>query len=140
MKNLTKFLALVMVLAMVFCMAACATENPDGTTEDTSANNTTTAPSTSDPAPSSEPADDGMKTYTVTVKDSEGNPLSGVMMQICLDSCMPGVTDANGVATFVQKDASGYSVGVSADYENTKVYYEDGQYDVTIVWDGAEAE
>ena len=140
MKNLTKLLALVMGLAMVFCMAACTTENPDGTSENTSASNSTTAPTTKEPETSSEPADDGMKTYTVTLKDSAGNPLSGVMMQICLESCMPGVTDANGVATFTQKEASGYSVGVMADYDNTKVYYEDGQYDVTIVWDAPEAE
>lgn len=134
MKNITKLLALVMALSMIFCMAACTTEDPENTTDGGSVN-TTTTPTTSDPEPSSEPSDDGMKTYTVTLKDSEGNPLSGVMVQLCLDSCAPGVTDADGVASFTQKEASGYSVGVMADYDNTKVYYEDGQYDVTIVWD-----
>lgn len=133
---------LLMIISLVLCMALCLcacggdTEPTDGTTEPSGATNPSTDPSTE----STEPSDDGMKTYTITVKDSEGNPQAGVMVQICLESCMPGVTDANGVATFQQPEASGYSAGVMADYENTKVYYEDGKYDVTIVWDGAAAE
>jgi hypothetical protein len=74
------------------------------------------------------------------VKDSQGNPQAGIMVQICLESCMPGVTDADGVATYTLEEASGYSAGVMSDYDNTKVYFEDGQFDVTIVWDAPEAE
>lgn len=138
MKNITKILALVMVLAMVFCMAACTTGEPEGTTE-ASAPAATTRPTTGETEPSSEP-DDGKKTYTITVKDSEGNPQAGIMVQVCLELCVPGVTDENGVATFNLEEASGYAAGVMEDYDNTKTYFEDGKYDVTIVWDAPEAE
>ena len=135
MNKLMKLLALVMALAMVLSLAACGGDD-----------NKTTDPIETDPSEVTDPSDvtapsdvtepdDGKKTYTITLKDSQGNTLSGVMVQICLDSCIPGVTDANGVATFKLPEKSGYSAGVSADYDVTKVYYEDGQYDVTIVWD-----
>lgn len=139
MKNLTKILALVMILAMVFCMAACTTGEPEGTTEAAPSTNATTKPTTNETEPSSEP-DDGKKTYTITVKDSQGNPQVGLIVQICLDTCTPGVTDANGVATFNMQEASGYAAGVTEDYDNTKTYFEDGKFDVTIVWDAPEAE
>lgn len=143
MKNITKILALVMVLTMVFCMAACTTGEPEGTTE-ASSTNETTRPTIGETEPSSEP-DDGKMTYTITVKDSEGNPQAGIMVQVCLELCVPGVTDENGVATFRLEEASGYSAGVGtvngvSYYDQTKIYYEDGKYDVTIVWDAPEAE
>ena len=133
MNKMMKLLALVMALVMILCLAACTEDKPDNT--EPSSSESTTVPTTKPTEPSTEPTDDGMKTYTVTLKDSEGNPLSGVSMQICLESCTPGFTDDNGVATFEVLEKSGYSVGVSADYDNTMGYYEDGQYDVTIVWD-----
>lgn len=139
MKNITKLLALVMALAMVLCLAACVSENPNASTDPVG----NSAPT--DPEPSTVPSDPApsvsdKKTYKVTLKDSSGNPLSGVMVQICLDSCIPALTDANGVATFELDEESGYSVGVTSDYDNTKVYLEDGQYEVTIVWDAPAAE
>lgn len=138
MKNITKFLALIMALAMVLCLAACVSENPNPSTEPVSSSTPT------DPEPSTAPADpkptvSDKKTYKVTLKDSAGNPLSGVMVQICLDSCIPALTDANGVATFELPEESGYSVGVTSDYDNSKVYLKDGQYEVTIVWDAPTA-
>lgn len=141
MNKMMKLLALVMALAMVLCLAACGgnenpTTEPQGSTEFSNPADTT---GTTDATDASEP-DDGKKTYTITLKDSQGNPLSGQMVQICLDSCVPAMTDANGVATFNLVEESGYSAGVSSDYEATKVYYEDGQYDVTIVWDPPAAE
>lgn len=133
MNKMMKLLALVMALVMILCLAACTEDKPDNT--EPSSSESTTVPTTKPTEPSTEPTDNGKKTYTITLKDAQGNPLSGVMVQICLESCIPGMTDANGVATFELVEESGYSAGVSADYDNTKVYYEDGQYDVTIVWD-----
>lgn len=139
MNKMTKLLALLLALAMVLCLAACGDD--DAKTTDPAENETTGVNDPSDSTDSSEPdnsePENTNKAYTITLKDSEGNPLSGVMVQICLDSCIPAMTDANGVATIMLPEMSGYSAGVSADYEATKVYYEDGQYDVTIVWDAA---
>lgn len=137
MKSITKIFALIMVLAMVFCMVACGNGEPEATTESPSTN-ATTKPTAGQTEPSSEP-DDGKKTYTITVKDSEGNPQAGVMVQVCLELCVPGVTDENGVATFKLEEASGYAAGVMTDYDNTKTYFEDGKFDVVIVWDANEA-
>lgn len=39
-------------------------------------------------------------TYTVTVEDENGNPISGVMVQLCADACYPKATDANGQAIY----------------------------------------
>ena len=84
------------------------------------------------------PVDDGKVTYTVTVVDEEGNPLSGVMVQWCLDTCFPGVTDASGVATYTDVEAD-YHVTVSimpAGYtystEEQEFYYEAGSTEMTI--------
>lgn len=141
MKFTMKLLALIMAMAMVLCLAACGGENSKTTdpADTTTSSEVTDSTDTTDVANVTEP-DDGKKTYTITLKDSEGNPVSGVMVQICLDSCIPGLTNAEGVATFELTEESGYSAGVSADYDATKVYFEDGQSDVTIVWDAPTAE
>ena len=141
MNKMMKLLALIMALAMVLCLAACGgddtkTKDPY---ESTGTSEVTDPPNVTDPSDVTEP-DNGNKTYTVTLVDSQGNAVSGAMVQICLDSCVPGMTDANGVATFELPEESGYSAGVTADYDNTKVYFEDGQYDVTITWDAPAAE
>lgn len=39
--------------------------------------------------------------YTVTIQDTEGNPIAGIWTQICAgESCTPVVTDANGIAGY----------------------------------------
>lgn len=139
MKNFTKILALVMVLAMVFCMAACTTGEPEGTTEAPSTN-TTTKPTTGETEPSSEP-DDGKVDYIINVKDSEGNPVAGVTVNVCLEDgmCfMPCITDENGSAVSRLEESSDYYGSVTSD-PSTKVYFED-KFEVTIIWDAADAE
>lgn len=137
MKTMMKLLAMVMALTMVLCLVACGNNEPPTTDPSTEA---TTKPTTGESEPSSEPTDNGLKTYTITVKDSQGNPHAGLMVQICLESCVPGMTNADGVATFELPEEAGYSAGVSSDYDATKVYFEAGQYDVTITWDAPSAE
>lgn len=139
MKNITKILALVMVLAMVLCMAACTTGEPEPTTEAPSTN-PTTRPTVGDTEPTGEP-DDGKVDYVIIVKDSEGNPVSGVTVNVCLEGgmCfMPCITDENGSAITRLEESSDYYGSVTSD-PSTKVYFED-KFEVTIVWDAAEAE
>ena len=142
MMNVKRFFVLMMALVMVLCLCACgedAKSKDDGTKATTSESTPSTEPSkpeASEPE-DSKPADDGKKTYTVTLTDGSGAPLANVMVQICSENgCNPARTDANGVAVFTLEEMSGYNAYVSAD-ESTKVYFEDGQYDVTIVWDNA---
>ena len=85
-----KVLALAVALLLCVCMVACGADNGDGgasTTTTTSATTTTTTQS-------------DLETYKVTVKTENGEPVVGVMVQLCKDLCVPTVTDANGVATW----------------------------------------
>lgn len=63
-------------------------------------------------------------TYTVTVLDSEGQPVAGVLVQLCKDEAcfVPKKTDANGQMTFTLK--AGEAI---ADYRVTLVGMPEGQ-------------
>ena len=112
MNNAKRLLALALALGLVLCMCACGGSSEDkGTSETTTA---ATVPSVTHEEEKTEPSGDisaseevtesteeaALPTYTVTVVDESNNPLAGVALQMCLDTCRPGVTDANGVVTF----------------------------------------
>ena len=80
--------------------------------------------------------------YTVTVTDAEGNPISGVMVQLCRDACYPGVTDASGRAEFQIPEAD-YKVSLltvpegDTDSADTQEYhFETGSKSLHIVLSG----
>ena len=121
-------LALVLTFALLLTLAACGqAETPAGTTTST----TEAAEATT------ETVDDGKVDYTVKVVDESGNPVAQANVQICKDSCLPGVTNAEGVATFHVVEDAGYKVSfmvMPAGYESeeTEFYFEDGSYEMTI--------
>lgn len=123
MKNL---LAIVLMFAFLLTLAACGeTETPAGTTTTGAVEETT------------EPVDDGKVTYTVKVVDEGGNPVAQAAVQLCKDSCLPGMTDAEGVATFRVLEDAGYKVSFMVmptgyEAEETEFYFEDGSYEMTI--------
>ena len=96
-------LALILALTMILCLCACGNDN--GTTEPTTSSTQQTAPKETEPQVT-EPtggdvADPVEYVYTVTVKDTDGNPIPNVWVQICAgESCVPKCTDANGVAGY----------------------------------------
>jgi hypothetical protein len=60
------------------------------------------------------------------------------MVQLCKDSCVPGVTDAHGVASFTLAEddykASMLSMPAGFEYaEETDAYYFENGYELTIV-------
>lgn len=129
MKNVKNILALLLVLCMAMSLVACGggQEQPE---------ETTTAPveSTAEPV---ENVDDGKAEYKVTVLDESGNPVANAMVQICKDACLPGMTNAEGVATFNVAEDEGYKVsfmtmpeGYTADAE--EFYFEAGATEMTI--------
>ena len=83
------------------------TEAPEATTAGNSEENTTETPTESTPSSTK-------VTYTVTVVDENGAPLSGATVQLCVgDQCMlPVATGANGIATF-ELDEAEYTVKVT---------------------------
>lgn len=91
-----------------------------------------------------EPTQPAKVTYTITVKDQDGNPIADVEAQICVDGVCkkPNVTNENGVVTFTMDDP-GESVlslqinegGSPAGYEypTDKIAIEAGQTEVTVI-------
>lgn len=129
--NKKVILAAVLSVCLLFCLCACSLQKGDdnGTVTTTGEPTTTTT--------TAAPVENGNVTYTVKVQDTNGAPLVGVMMQICKDSCLPALTDANGVATWtVAEDdykVSFADTSISDSYVVEENYYFDnGSYEMTI--------
>ena len=125
-----KILAVLLLIGLLATLCACG-ETPEPTEDVTEAptQNVTEAPT----------VDDGKVTYTAKVVDEGGNPIAGAMVQICKDTCFPGVTDENGVASFTREEEEGYKIsfialpeGYEYTTEETDFYFEGGEKDITI--------
>lgn len=139
MKNMKKFLALMLALMLVLCLCACGGsgqgENP---ADDTAGNTENLQESTQESTEASIP--EGMVQYKVKVVDDAGNPVVGVMIQICNDeTCLiPVYTDETGVAQFAPTEEAEYYAsilkGVPAGYEADadKFYFAEGETELTI--------
>lgn len=137
MKTMMKILSLILALVMVAgCLAACGEDNSNPTEPDT-----TTAPS--NPTEPTDPTDpdptepDTKKEYKVNVVDSEGNPVEGILVQICKEgsTCFtPARTNAEGYATWNLEEAADYYGTVSSLEEGMpKEYFGEG-LEVTLVY------
>lgn len=129
MKNLKNVCVIALLLCMMLSLCAC------GGKENTAAPAETEAPAvetTEAPAETEAALAEGMVVYTVTVVDEEGNPVVGAMVQLCKDSCVPGVTDESGVATFTlaEDDYKASMLSMPEGYayagETTEFYFEGG--------------
>lgn len=148
MKSILKLLALVMAVMMVLSMVACTNDQKPTDEPETSS---TTVPSDpvdnskpEDETPNdSKPVDDGKKEYTIVVKDSDGDPVVGVMVQICKEgsTCFtPARTDDNGCAVWKLDEASDYYGTVSSLEEGMPKEYFEGNFQVTLVYNPPVAE
>lgn len=131
--KLKNILTLVLALCMVFALCACGeTKQPDNT-EDTEPSST--AGETQETEETTEPQEDKVD-YTVTVVDEEGKPIVGAMVQLCLEACIPGITNAEGFATFtvLEADYKVSFVSMPAGYTSdaTEFYFDNGAYEMTI--------
>lgn len=135
-----KLFAAMLLVCMVFSLCACGEKEtptePQGT-EPQATQPQTTAPEQPTEPEKTEPQ--GVA-YTVKVVDEGGNPVAGVMVQLCAEICMPKITDAEGKAVYEnQEERSDYKASVTiypegyeALGEQTDFYYEEGSYEVTI--------
>ena len=131
-----RILSVFLLLCLALSLCACGQNDTETTTTEPTVE-TTTEPMAED---TTEPEADGLATYTVTVTDEGGNPVSGAFVQICKDDCFPGTTDENGVATFSRPEAEGYKIsfislpaGYEYSGEETDFYYESGAKEMTII-------
>ena len=160
--KMKSILLLMLAMCLTVCLCACgndtATDNKDNKTTTASVNAETTAPSV---APSTTTADsiptendstttsttvvtgptqpvDGKANYTVIVTDEAGNPIPGAFVQLCLESCIPCITNAQGVANYPNMAVANYKVSfitVPAGYEmpTDNFYFEKDTYEMTLV-------
>jgi len=143
-----KLLTAILMLGMVFSLCACG--NGEDNTEKGSEKE-----SVSSETPNSEVKDTEKDTvtsdkvhYTVKVVDENNNPIAGVLIQLCAESCFPTSTNAEGVAewdldaaeykaSFLNKEtpAAGYTYSTEA----TEFYFENGSTELTIVLKAVES-
>lgn len=140
MKKFNRLLALLMALMLLVCLCACG---QSGGTEDETPTTESTGGEQKDPNEGNNETliPDGMVQYKVKVIDNEGNPVVGVMIQVCTDeTClMPVRTDDTGVATFAPAEPDAYHAnflprvpdGYEADAE--LFYFEGDSTEMTIV-------
>ncbi len=124
---------LLVVACMTVCLCACG-----GTTDpqnDATVTTTTVATTTTTEAPAA-------AAFEVKVVDQDGTPVAGVMMQICKDTCVPKMTDANGIAAFDLEITDGYKLSVLScptGYTYTgeaEIYLESGSTSYTVELQG----
>ena len=134
-----KLFALLLAVMMVLCLCACNQDTPDNTTEPT--DNIGTTEGTQPTEEVTEPTlAEGMAQYKVTVTDEEGNPVVGVMVQVCTDtSCLaPVKTDDTGVAVFAPAAIDAYhanflpAVPEGYEAEAEVFYFAEGETELTI--------
>ena len=145
-----RFLILVLALILTMTMlVACG--NTTDTPEEPN-NNQNEQPGDEKPGDTEQPGDtqkpeEPVKpvkvTYTVTVKDQEGNPIAGVEAQICVgDVCKkPNVTGEDGVVKFSMDDPGDSTVSLQIneggspegyEYPTEKIAIEAGQTEITV--------
>ena len=140
-----KLFAILLLVCMVFTLCACDAGKPEETKASASGQETT-APVETDPPVTTpqvtEPEETEPQgvTYTIKVVDEGGNPVPGMMVQLCAESCMPRLTDADGNAIYENQversdykaSVTVYAEGYEAASEQVDYYFGEGNYEVTI--------
>lgn len=135
MRNVKCLVAAILMLTLALSLCACGGEAEAPATEApvVEAPVVTEAPAQETEAPAEEEGG-----YTVTVLDEAGNPVAGAMVQMCKDACVPGITDAEGVAKFnLPEDTYKVSFlmmpeGYTYADEAQEFYFADGSMELTI--------
>lgn len=153
-RMLSLILALILTLAVGAAFTAC---NSGGDEQDktTAGNNEVTkAPTTTEEETTNgTPEDDGKVTYTVLIKDADGNPIAGVEVQVCEGTTCktPRQTDENGSASWtfqpkgtdpvkvqINKVPDGYVIP-EADADGYHDKFANGATEVTVTLEKAAA-
>lgn len=113
MNNMKRLIAVMMVLVIAVCFAAC------GGTEPTKAPTTTTPTTAPTTQPTTAPTTQPTKAepgYIVYVVDQDGLPVGGATVLLCDEGMCyaPVVTNAEGAAEFSQKNLVGAKAKIAA--------------------------
>ena len=120
--NLKKLLVFVLALSMVVCLCACGNEKTTGETTEAIAG-----------------SNDGNVTYTVMLEDENGDPISGAMVLLKLDSSVPSGTNEDGAAIYTVPEAD-YTVSVisvpqGCALPSDEFEFPEGEYELVITID-----
>ncbi len=132
MRITKKLLCIILTACFMLSFVACTSSDVENNADETPKNDVIETEEVKD---TEEPAPAGFK---VTVTDETGAAVAGVVLQVCKDTCVPAVTDADGVANFNVEVTSEHKVSVLTlpeGYEYTgeaEIYLEDGMTELTV--------
>lgn len=132
MKLFKNLLCIMLIACFAFSFAACTS---DDATSDENADESAPVVETEEVKDTEEPE---AAAFKVTVTDDNGAPVEGVVLQVCKDTCVPSVTDAEGVASFNVEVTSEHKLSVLTlpeGYEyngEAEIYLEDGMTEFTV--------
>ena len=135
MKRIKYLLLALLVASMCLGLCACGGSEDDKKP----VNQEQTGPvKDNDEQKEEENVDDGTVTYIVKVVDESGAPIAGANVQLCKEACVPGQTNAEGIAEFKLAEdeykvsfmmlPAGYTYSGAED----TFYFEDGSKEMTI--------
>ena len=138
-----KLLALVLALCMVFALCACGAgnDNKEDEKNNNTVNNEVNNNDADDESKDESDEDEGVQNqagFQVKIVDEGGNPIKGVMVQICKDSCVPAMSDDNGIASFNVQIEDGHKLSIMSkpdgyEYDGeAEVYLEAGATEYTL--------
>lgn len=137
MNMMKRFTAVVLMLCLALSLSACGGSG-DSNVETTEAPETAAPTEATVAVEETEAPVEETDSYKVTVVDEAGNPIAGAMVQLCMDTCFPSVTNESGVAEFALDEAD-YKVsflampaGYTYSTEEQEFYFEDGSKELTI--------
>ncbi len=131
--NTKRFTALLFSLCLLIGLCACTSSSDNAETTAASTASTTLPVETTEATEAAKPS------HTVKVVDEGGNPIAGVFVQICLDTCTPAQTDANGIASYYDMPEADYEIklmampsGYGYTTEEEVFFFPDGSTEATI--------
>ena len=134
-----KIIAALLLISALICLCACG-EGSDTSVAESNADVSASVSSSASTAESEAESknDIALATFKVKLVDADGNAVSGVMVQLCKDTCMPAMSDSEGVATFNAEIVDGYKLSVLScpagyTYEGeSEIYLDAGISEYTI--------
>ncbi len=146
--KIKSLLLIMLTVCLMVCLCACGDDTTPAdnntTTTQNGGNSTTTTTTTQALTTTTTTMAEGKVIYTITVTDEAGNPIPGTWVQMCLESCMPVMTNEQGVAKFENMDEAnydvkfltvptGYILPVDANGDLIVYHFEEGSNELTLV-------
>ena len=134
-----KIIAALLLISALICLCACGEGRDTSVAESNADVSASVSGSASTAESEAESKNDiALATFKVKVVDGDGNAVSGVMVQLCKDTCMPAMSDSEGVASFNAEIVDGHKLSVLScpagyTYEGeAEIYLEAGISEYTI--------